>query len=66
MNKNVKIAIGVGIAAAAVTVITIGIIRQLKAIKTLTIDADEIPDELGECDIELDEADVAEAEEAAE
>lgn len=66
MNKNVKIAIGVGIAAAAVTVITIGIIRQLKAIKTLTIDADEIPDELGECDIELDEADVAEAEEVAE
>lgn len=66
MNKNLKIALGIGIATAAVTAITIGVIRQLKAIKSLTIEAEELPDELGleDCDLALEEP--AEEEEVAE
>jgi len=52
MNKPWKIAIGIGIAAAAVTVITIGVMHKLKAIKSLTIDAEELPEDL---DLSLEE-----------
>ena len=66
MNKNLKIALGIGIAAAAVTAITIGVLRQLKEIKSLIIEAEELPDEaeLADCEISLEEP--AEKEEAAE
>ena len=53
MNKNWKLAIGVGIAAAAVTVLTIGVMRKLKAITSLTIEAEELPEDL---DLSLEEA----------
>ena len=64
MNKNVKIAIALGITAAATAAITVGIIRQLKAIKALTIDADEIDENLSECEIKPDETDVEDVTEA--
>ena len=45
MNK--KLLIGLGIAAIATTVIAVGIYRELKAIKELTIDdAEELPEDL--------------------
>ena len=52
MSKNLKIALGIGIAAAAVTIITIGVVRRLKEIKSLTMDAEELPEDLN---LELDE-----------
>lgn len=66
MNKNLKIALGIGIAAAAVTAITIGVIRQLKAIKSLTIEAEELPDELDLADCELSLEEPVAEEDAAE
>ena len=53
MNK--KLLIGLGIAAVATTLIAIGVIHELKSIRSLTIDADELPDELEGADIGIDE-----------
>lgn len=46
MKTQTKVLIGVGIAAVATTLIAIGVIRELKAIRNLTIDADELPEDL--------------------
>ena len=59
MKTNTKLLIGIGIAAAATTAIAYGVYRELKAIRNLTIDVDDLPDE----DDVLEEL---EAEEAAE
>lgn len=46
MNKsNIKLIVGLSIAAAATTALVIGIVRELKAIRNLTIDVDELPEE---------------------
>ena len=59
MKTNTKLLIGIGIAAVATTAIAYGVYRELKAIRNLTIDVDDLPDE----DDVLEEL---EAEEAAE
>ena len=61
MKTNTKILIGIGIAAAATTAIAYGVYRELKAIRNLTIDVDDLPEE----DEDL-EALACEEEEAAE
>ncbi len=46
MNKShVKLIVGLSIAAAATTALIIGVARELKAIRNLTIDVDELPEE---------------------
>ena len=45
MKTNTKILIGLGIAAAATAAIAIGVIRELRAIRNLTIDVDDLPEE---------------------
>lgn len=60
MKNSTKILIGLGIAAGVTAVLAIGIIRELKAIRALTIDTDEIPDELAA--VEMDEVIIADAE----
>lgn len=45
MKTNTKILIGIGIAAAATTAIAYGVYRELKAIRNLTIDVDDLPEE---------------------
>jgi len=44
MNK--KLLIGLGIAAVATTLVAIGVIHELRHIRSLTVDADELPDGL--------------------
>lgn len=61
MKTNTKILIGIGIAAVATTAIAYGVYRELKAIRNLTIDVDDLPEE----DEDL-EALACEEEEAAE
>ncbi len=46
MKTSTKVLIGLGIAAAATTLIAIGVIRELKAIRALTIDEDDLPEDL--------------------
>ncbi len=62
MNKShIKLIIGLSIAAAATTALIIGVARELNAIRNLTIDVDELPEdpsELGfEDELAADEAD---------
>ena len=64
MKTNTKILIGIGIAAAATAAITYGVLRELKAIRNLTIDVDDLPDE--EIDAVCEEVCEEAAEEAAE
>ena len=45
MKKQSKIILGVGIAAAAIGAFAAGVIHELKTIKKLTTDIDEIPEE---------------------
>ena len=47
-KSNIKLVVGLSIAAAATTVLVIGVIRELKAIRNLTIDIDELPEEPGD------------------
>ena len=65
MKTNTKILIGLGIAAAATTAIAIGVIRELRAIRNLTIDVDDLPEE-DALDVAVEEAaeEVVDAEEA--
>ena len=56
-KSNIKLVVGLSIAAAATTVLVIGVIRELKAIRNLTIDIDELPEEPGDI---ADEEEVAE------
>lgn len=56
-KSNIKLVVGLSIAAAATTVLVIGVIRELKAIRNLTIDIDELPEEPGDI---TDEEEVAE------
>ncbi len=59
MNKShVKLIIGLSIAAAATTALIIGVARELKAIRNLTIDVDELPEE-PEYPLMDDESDIA-------
>ena len=44
MNK--KLLFGLAIAAAATTTVIIGILRELKEIRNLTIDADKLAEEI--------------------
>lgn len=47
MNKTaLKLVIGLSIATAATAVIAIGVIRELNAIKALTISEDDLPEDL--------------------
>lgn len=43
--KHTKLWIGVGIAAVVTAAITVGIVHELKAIRKLTINADDLFDE---------------------
>ena len=59
MNKNhIKLIVGLSIAAAATTALVIGVVRELKAIRNLTIDIDELPEE--PADVLEEEEEVAE------
>lgn len=62
MSKTqIKLLVGLGIATVATAALAIGVIRELKAIRNLTIDADELPDELfGEDEIAELEGEVEE------
>lgn len=53
--KHTKLWIGVGITAAVTAAITVGVIHELKAIRKLTIDADDLFDEDDVLDAELNE-----------
>lgn len=44
-KNNIKLIVGLSIAAAATTALVIGVVRELKAIRNLTIDIDELPEE---------------------
>ena len=44
-KNNIKLIGGLSIAAAATTALVIGVVRELKAIRNLTIDIDELPEE---------------------
>ncbi|MBQ8213629.1 MAG: hypothetical protein IJZ80_06435 [Clostridia bacterium] len=56
-KNNIKLIVGLSIAAAATTALVIGVVRELKAIRNLTIDIDELPEEPGDI---ADEEEVAE------
>ena len=45
MKKNTKLWIGLGIAATAVAAFTAGVVHELKVIKKLTTDIDDLPEE---------------------
>ena len=63
MNKSsIKLIVGLSIAAAATTALVIGVVRELNAIRNLTIDIDELPEEPAD----LLDAEEEAAEEAAE
>lgn len=51
MKNTTKILIGLGIATATTAALAIGVIRELRAIRNLTIEVDELPDE----DLQIDE-----------
>ncbi len=53
--KNTKLWIGVGIAAAVTAAITVGVIHELKAIRKLTIDTDDLFDEDDVLELEADD-----------
>ena len=64
MNKSsIKLIVGLSIAAAATTALVIGVVRELNAIRNLTIDIDELPEEPADA---LEEAEAAAEEVAAE
>ncbi len=64
MNKShIKLIIGLSIAAAATTALVIGVARELNAIRNLTIDVDELPEDPSELGFE-DELIVDDADEA--
>lgn len=64
MNKSsIKLIVGLSIAAAATTALVIGVVRELNAIRNLTIDIDELPEEPADA---LEEAEDATEEAAAE
>jgi hypothetical protein len=44
-KNNIKLILGLSIAAAATTALVIGVVRELNAIRNLTIDIDELPEE---------------------
>lgn len=53
MNKTtLKLLLGLSIATAATAIIAIGVIRELKSMKDLKIDTEELPDDFDD-DIEL-------------
>ena len=56
-KNNIKLIVGLSIAAAATTALVIGVVCELKAIRNLTIDIDELPEEPGDI---ADEEEVAE------
>ena len=60
MKNTTKILIGLGIAAGVTAFFAIGIIRELQAIRALTMDSDDLADELAEST--LDEVIIADAE----
>ena len=66
MKNSTKLLIGFGIFAAATTAITIGVVRELKAIRNLTIDVDNLPDEDEAMEELTEELEAEEAVEAAE
>lgn len=45
MKNTTKLLIGLGIATAATAAIAVGVIRELRAIRNLAIDVDELSDE---------------------
>ena len=53
--KNTKLWIGVGIAAAVTAAITVGVVHEQKAIRRLTIDADDLFDEDDVLEVEVDD-----------
>ena len=65
MKTNTKILIGLGIAAAATTALAIGVIRELRAIRNLTIEVDDLPEEDAIDALDADAVEEAVAEEPA-
>ena len=55
MNK--KLLIGLTIATATTALLTFGVIRELRAIRALTIDADDLTDEFAEEDLNFADED---------
>lgn len=60
MKTNTKILIGLGIAAAATTAIAYGVYRELKAIRNLTINVDDLPEDDDPIEELAEEEEVAE------
>ena len=54
--KKAKLWIGVGVTAAVTAAITACVIHELRAIRRLTIDADDLFDEEDEHEVEVEEA----------
>ena len=48
MKTSTKVLIGLGLVAGVTAALAVGIIRELKAIRALTIDADDLAEDLGE------------------
>ena len=61
-KSNIKLIVGLSIAAAATTALVIGVVRELNAIRNLTIDIDELPEEPGDIAVEEEVAEDAAAE----
>ena len=66
MKTNTKILLGIGIAAVATTVVAIGVLRELRAIRNLTIEVDDLPEEEPADELAEEAAAEAEIEETAE
>lgn len=61
MKNSTKLIIGLGIFAAATAAVTIAVVRELKAIRNLTINIDTLPDEDEELEELIEDTDVEEA-----
>ena len=71
MKNSTKLIIGLGIFAAATAAVTYAVVRELKAIRNLTINIDTLPDEDEDIeelteDIEAEDAEIVEEEPVAE
>ena len=65
-KNNIKLILGLSIAAAATTALVIGVVRELNAIRNLTIDIDELPEEPADALGEEEEAEEVAEDAAAE
>lgn len=65
MKNSTKLIIGLGVFAAATAAVTYAVVRELKAIRNLTIDMDDVPDEEMD-DLMIEEPEAEETDEIVE